>query len=110
MYLSGLGLMFLVSLLMSLLRRWKLSPKPVIAIAVVVAALLVTPAGSSGALRGPGRPVDRRQARFEATDGVGYEALVERARDLGPGRIFSEKRGPSVSRYRIGQVPPSRPC
>ena len=35
----------------------------------------------------------------------GYEALVERARDLGPGRIFSEQRGPATSRYRIGQVP-----
>jgi hypothetical protein len=51
-----------------------------------------------------GRWIDE-QGRFEATDGVGYEALVERAGDIGPGRIFSEQRGPSVSRYRIGQVP-----
>ena len=44
LYLAGLGLMYLVNLLMGLLGRWKLSPKPVIAIALVVAALLVTPA------------------------------------------------------------------
>ena len=106
LYLAGLGLMFLVNLLMGLLRRWKLSPKPVIAIAVVVAALLVTPAVIERVRyeRQGGRWIDE-QARFEATDGVGYEALVERARDLGPGRIFSEQRGPSVSQYRIGQVP-----
>ena len=77
-----------------------------IAIAVVVAALLVTPAVIERVSyeRQGGRWIDE-QGRFEATDGVGYEALVERARDMGPGRIFSEQRGPSVSRYRIGQVP-----
>ena len=79
LYLAGLGLMFLVNLLMGLLRRWKLSPKPVIAIAVVVAALLVTPAVIERVSyeRQGGRWIDE-QARFEATDGVGYEALVER--------------------------------
>ena len=106
LYLAGLGLMFLVNLLMGLLRRWKVPSKPVIAIAVVVAALLVTPAVIERVSyeRQGGRWIDE-QGRFEATDGVGYEALVDRARDMGPGRIFSEQRGPSVSRYRIGQVP-----
>jgi hypothetical protein len=106
LYLAGLGLMFLVNLLMGLLRRWKVPPKAVIAIAVVVAALLVTPAVIERVSyeRQGGRWIDE-QTRFEATDGVGYEALVERTRDLGPGRIFSEQRGPSVSQYRIGQVP-----
>ena len=106
LYLAGLGLMFLVNLLMGLLRRWKVPSKAVIAIAVVVAALLVTPAVIERVSyeRQGGRWIDE-QTRFEATDGVGYEALVERTRDLGPGRIFSEQRGPSVSRYRIGQVP-----
>ena len=106
LYLAGLGLMFLVNLLMGLLRRWKVPSKAVIAIAVVVAALLVTPAVIERVRyeRQGGRWIDE-QTRFEATDGVGYEALVERTRDLGPGRIFSEQRGPSVSQYRIGQVP-----
>ena len=30
---------------------------------------------------------------------------MERAASLGPGRIFSELRGPRVASYRIGQVP-----
>ena len=61
LYLAGLGLMFLVNLLMALLRRWKLSPKPVIAIALVVAAAAGHPRRDrAGALRTPGWPMDRR--------------------------------------------------
>ena len=111
LYLAGLGLMFLVNLLMGLLRRWKVPPKAVIAIAVVVAALLVTPAVIERVRyeRQGGRWIDE-QTRFEATDGVGYEALVDRARDLGPGRIFSEQRGPACRATGSGRCRRSRRC
>jgi len=106
LYLAGLGLMFIVNLVIRLVRRWSPSMKPAIAIAIVVGALLVMPAVIERVqYERQGGDWVAEQARFEATDGVGYEALVERARSIGPGRIFSELRGPSTARYRIGQVP-----
>lgn len=105
-YLIGLGGVYVVHLGIRSVRRWSVSPVPAVAVAGAVALLVLIPASvervryeSRGALW-----IDQ-QAEAEATDGVGYEALVERTRSLGPGRIFSELRGPRVSAYRVGQVP-----
>jgi hypothetical protein len=76
-----------------------------VAVALVALVVLV-PAGLERMSyeRQGARWIDE-QVRAEATDGVGFEALVDRAQSLGPGRIFSSLRGPRVAPYRIGQVP-----
>ncbi len=63
----------------------------------------------AGSVRARGATWIDEQARAEATDGVGFAALVERARGLGPGRIFAGLRGPAVAAYRSGRCPASRP-
>ena len=109
-YLAGTGMTLLAVLASRLVRRWtpsrRRSPAIVVAVVAVLAAFLLAPAVIERFRyeRQGARWIDE-QAAFEATDGVGFEALVERARSGEPGRIFSEMRGPAASRYRIGQVP-----
>lgn len=105
-YLAGIALAFVVNLAVGPARRWSVFAKPAIAVAAVITCLAVAPAVAERlAFQRQGAVWVAEQARFEATDGVGFEALVARAEDIGPGRIFSELRGPGRARYRIGQVP-----
>ncbi len=105
-YFAGLGLVFVVAIVTRLVRRVTDAPRVAIAVASVLGVLLVLPATIErvGYERQGGAWIDE-QAAAEASDGLGYEALVQRAQQLGPGRIFSEQRGQTTSRYRIGQVP-----
>lgn len=106
LYLIGLGGVYVAHLCMRLVRRWTPSPIPAVAVVSVIAIALVAPAGWERVrFEHQGAVWIGEQARAEATDGVGFAALVERAQGLGPGRIFAGLRGPSVPAYRIGQVP-----
>jgi hypothetical protein len=106
LYLIGLGGVYVGHLCVRLVRRWTPSPIAAATAACVVAAVLVAPAvwERLGYERQGAVWIDE-QARADATDGVGFAALVERAQGLGPGRIFAGRRGPSIASYRIGQVP-----
>ena len=105
-YLIGLGGVYLVHLCASLARRWTPSPVPIVAAAAVIAVLVLVPASWERVrFESRGATWIDEQARAEATDGVGFAALVERTRGLGPGRIFAGLRGPAVAAYRVGQVP-----
>ena len=106
LYLIGIGGVYVAQLSVRLVRRWFASPAPAIAGASVIAILLVAPAVNErvGYERQGAEWIDQ-QAAAEATDGVGFAALVKKAEELGPGRIFAGKRGPAVADYRIGQVP-----
>ncbi len=46
-----------------------------------------------------------QQIESQATDGVGYEALVQRAEAEGPGRIFSSLRSQPTGGFDVGSVP-----
>lgn len=46
-----------------------------------------------------------QQIEAQATDGAGYQALVQRAEAEGPGRLFSDLRTTSDNSYRVGFVP-----
>jgi hypothetical protein len=106
LYLIGLGGVFVVHLCVRLVRRWTPSPIPAVAVAIAIAVVLVAPAAWERiGYEHQGAVWIGEQARAEATDGVGFAALVERAQSLGPGRIFAGLRGPSIPAYRIGQVP-----
>ena len=105
-YLIGLGGVYLVHLCARLARRWTPSPVPIVAAAAVIAALVLVPASWERVrFESRGATWIDEQARAQATDGVGFAALVERTRALGPGRIFAGLRGPAVAAYRVGQVP-----
>jgi len=106
LYLIGLGGVYVAHLCVRLARRWTPSPIPAVALACAVAVVLVAPAARERiGYEHQGAVWIDEQARAEATDGVGFAALVERAQELGPGRIFAGLRGPSIPAYRIGQVP-----
>ena len=105
-YLMGIGAVWLVHAARAGLRR--LTPARIPALVAVAAAsvLLLAPSVVERVrFEQQGGDWIDQQARAQATDGLGYQALVERAATLGPGRIFSELRGPRVASYRIGQVP-----
>lgn len=105
-YVAGLGLVFLVAMATRLVRRLTDAPRVAIAVASALGLLLVVPATIERVgYEHQGGAWIADQAAAEASDGLGYEALVQRAQQLGPGRIFSEQRGQTASRYRIGQVP-----
>ena len=105
-YLIGIGGVYLAHLAVRVVRRWTSSPVPAIAVAAVIALLVVVPASWERIrFERQGAVWIGEQARAEATDGAGFAALVERAKSLGPGRIFAGLRGPAVAAYRIGQVP-----
>ena len=105
-YLAGLGLTFAVNLAVRVTRRRSTSVKPAVAVATLITGLVLVPAAAERlAFQRQGARWVAEQARFEATDGIGFEAMVSRAEAIGPGRIFSELRGPELARYRIGQVP-----
>jgi hypothetical protein len=106
LYLIGLGGVYVAHLGMTLVRRWTRSPLPAVAVAAAVALLFVAPSAIER-VRYESRGAEwiEQQARAEATDGVGFEALVRRAETLGPGRIFAGLRGAGIAPYRIGQVP-----
>ncbi len=105
-YLMGIGGVYLAHLVHRFVRRWTTSPVPAIVAISVVSFLAVAPASWERlGFEHQGAVWIDEQARAEATDGVGFAALVERAQGLGPGRIFSGLRGPNVAPYRIGQVP-----
>jgi len=105
-YLIGIGGVYLAHLAIRVVRRWTSSPVPAVAVAAVIALFIVVPASWERIrFERQGAVWIDDQARAEATDGAGFAALVERAKGLGPGRIFSGLRGPTVAAYRIGQVP-----
>ena len=104
--LAGLATVGLVHAAARGVRRLTSARVATLAPAVIVGLLIVTPAAIERTRfeREGSRWIDQ-QAQAQATDGVGFEALVERARSIGPGRIFAGLRGPAVAPYRIGQVP-----
>jgi hypothetical protein len=105
-YLVGIGGVYFAHLVVRFVRRWTSSPVPAIVVAAAIALLVVVPASWERIrFERQGAEWIDEQARAEATDGAGFAALVERAKGLGPGRIFAGLRGPSVAPYRIGQVP-----
>jgi hypothetical protein len=105
-YLIGLGMVYLAHLGVRLAKRWSPSPAPAVAAAIVLVVLLVFPAAWEriGYERQGGVWI-AQQVRDDATDGLGFAALVQRAQSLGPGRVFAGLRGPHVAPYKIGQVP-----
>ncbi len=106
LYLAGIGLVFLGHLLVRLVRRWLSSPVPAIAVTAALALLVLVPTARERIrFEGQGGRWIAQQQTAEATDGLGFSALVRRAQSLGSGRIFAGLRGPAVADYRIGQVP-----
>ncbi len=106
LYLAGLGAVFAVGWLQRLVGRRGPSRTPAIVVAAVIGVVVLAPAmWERVGFENQGARWIEEQAAAEATDGLGYEALVQRAHALGPGRIFSVLRGTGASRYRIGQVP-----
>ena len=105
-YLAGLAAVYLAHLAMTAVRRFSHAKLAQVVPVVAIAAVILVPAGleriryerQSGTWIG-------EQRNAEATDGVGFETLVERTRELGPGRIFSSIRSGGPASYRIGQVP-----
>ena len=109
LYLTGLGLTSRWSHLADrALRRLTAAPSAVPVVAVAVAALLLVVPAMMERIRFErqgGRWIDQ-QTQAQATDGLGYQALVERAAEPRARAASSpELRGPRVASYRIGQVP-----
>jgi hypothetical protein len=106
LYLAGLGGAFLAGRVVTLARRrsWSIGP---VAVAVGIAgALVVSPAivERVGFERQGARWIGD-QITAQGTDGLGFEALVDRAMAEGGGRIFAGLRGPRNAPYRVGSVP-----
>jgi hypothetical protein len=105
-YLAGLAAVAVGHAAVQAVRRLTSARAAVLVPASIVALIIVVPAGiERAAYERQGGIWIEQQVRAQATDGVGFAALVERTRTLGPGRIFSSLRGPAVAPYRIGQVP-----
>lgn len=105
-YLAGMGATWLVSRVVAWWRRTDIRAVPAwTAAGLVAVALLAAPVIERFQYerRGAGWIAD--QADAEATDGVGFEALAEIAKDRGDGRIFAGLRGRDIADYEIGQVP-----
>lgn len=108
LYLSGLGLTWLVGTLRLGFRKLRPSALPVRAAAAagVIAVMLLGPAlveRAGFAWRGATWIGEQQEA--ERTDGVAFVALVERARQDGPGRIFVGHRSAGRASPRIGFTP-----
>jgi hypothetical protein len=106
LYLAGIGATFCVTRVLSFARRWRWSIRPVAVVAGVVAVALLAPAVVERvAFERQGATWIDQQVEAQATDGVGFAALVQRAQSLGGGRIYAGLRRAGVASYRIGSVP-----
>jgi hypothetical protein len=106
LYVIGLGVVYLAHAGAVLVRRRSAVPAVAAVAVFIVVGVIVAPAAWErfGYERQGGAWI-ADQAHAEATDGLGFAALVERAEALGQGRIFAGLRGPAEASYRIGQVP-----
>ena len=103
-YLVGLGGTWLVARV-AIALRLKSSPRAVAASAVIITGLLLaTPVIERVAFERQGAAWVEQQVRAQATDGVGFQALVEIADARGPGRIFAGLRAQDAADYRVGSV------
>jgi hypothetical protein len=104
-YLVGLGGTWLVTRTAMALQR-RPSPRAVAAVGLTLtAALLAAPVIERVAFERQGAAWVEQQVRAEATDGVGFESLVEIAQAREPGRIFAGVRARDAADYRVGSVP-----
>lgn len=105
-YVAGIGAVYLFSLIVDVLRRREGTRRIALAVAIFAGLVVLMPAGLErvGYERQGGVWIDEQLAQ-QATDGVGFEALVDRTRSLGPGRVFAGIRRGTRPSYRIGQVP-----
>lgn len=105
-YLAGMGATWIAFQVQALRRRTPLRAVPAWAVAGVVAlALLAAPVIERVGYELEGAEWIAEQAAVESTDGLGFEALVDRAKARGPGRIFAGQRGMDIADYRIASVP-----
>jgi len=106
LYLAGIGAVRLGQLVLALLPRLRLHGRAAIVVASVAGIVFLAPAfvdRASWAATGA-RWIDE-QAVFDATDGADVTALIQIARENGPGRFYGGMRSNWGSQYRIGQVP-----
>jgi hypothetical protein len=105
-YLAGMGVTWLASKVVELWRRRAPRAVPVwAALGVLALALLAAPVLERIGYEWRGHVLIRDQVQAEATDGLGFEALVEQAKQRGPGRIFAGNRGRDIADYAVGSVP-----
>jgi hypothetical protein len=105
-YLAGMGATWLVSQVVVRWRRADVRLVPAWTAAGLVAIVLIAwPVIERFQYERRGAAWISDQADAEATDGVGFEALVEVAKDRGDGRIFAGMRRQDIADYRISSVP-----
>jgi len=105
---AGVGLAWLGRVALGAGRRFvpRLRPAPALAVLVVVLVGVLVPAWVERAdYEAVGAAWMAQQRRADATDGADLQALVQRAEDLGGGRIYAGLRSNWGGSYRIGFVP-----
>ena len=109
LYLAGLGAVTLARIARGQLHRFRaLSERPVaVAVLATAAALVFLVPGfvERAAWAAQGAEWIGEQATADATDGADVAALVDIARDRGPGRFYAGMRANWGSSYEVGQVP-----
>jgi hypothetical protein len=105
-YLAGIGATWLISRAIALSRQARFRTAPAWLVAGLIAvALLISPVLERVGYERAGARWIEQQASAEATDGVAFEALVQAAKDRGPGRIYAGMRGSNAPSDRVSQVP-----
>jgi hypothetical protein len=106
LYLLGIGAAWIGGVIVRRLRRRSVRlsravPALAVALVLVLAPAWVERVGWAA----QGNEWIREQEEVDAADGADVAALVDIARDRGPGRIYAGSRSNWGARYRVGQVP-----
>ncbi len=107
-FMAGVGAAWLGKVILASIRRLVPTVRPVQAagLLALLGIAFVAPAWAErAAYLGQGRDWIAQQRRADATDGPAVAALVERARLMGPGRIYAGPRGHWGDAREVGQVP-----
>jgi hypothetical protein len=106
LYLAGLGAVRLWGGGIALLHRIRVRGRVALAVAVVAAVAVLGPIfGDRAYWADTGRRWIEEQASADAGDGADVTALIQIARERGPGRFYAGMRSNWGSRYEVGQVP-----